>query len=88
MKRKKISCWGLGKIAKRQIHHLSNKDINISKYYEVDPHKVGNTFQGSYIYPIYEIKKDKNEFILILTDQEEPKKKLRVFERKKFILRN
>ena len=83
IKRKKISCWGLGKIAKRQIHHISNKDINISKYYEVDPHKVGNTFQGSYIYPIYEIKKDKNEFILILTGSRGAKEKINEFLRGK-----
>ena len=44
---------------------------------------MGNTFQGSYIYPIYEIKKDKNEFILILTGSRGAKEKIYEFLRGK-----
>ena len=79
IKQKKISCWGLGKIAKRQIHHLSVNHVNISKFYEVDPRKVGNSYHVSPIYSINEIRKDKKEFILVLTGSRGAKEEIQKF---------
>ena len=77
--KKKISVWGLGKVAKRQIKYLQPQRINLSRFYEVDPAKVGNFYQGSPIVSFNEINFDKEEFILILTGSRGAKEKINKF---------
>lgn len=77
--KKKISGWGLGKVAKKQIKYLKLHNITFSKFYEVDPAKVGNSYQGSSIFSFSEISLDQEEFILILTGSWEAKEKIHKF---------
>ena len=77
--KKKISGWGLGKVAKKQIKHLQSQHINFSRFYEVDPAKVGNFYQGSPIVSFNEISLDQEEFILVLTGSRGAKEKIHKF---------
>ena len=77
--KKKISGWGLGKVAKKQINHLQSQHINFSRFYEVDPAKVGNFYQGSPIFSFNEISLDPEEFILVLTGSPGAKEKIHKF---------
>ena len=77
--KKKISGWGLGKVAKKQIKHIKSQHINFSRFYEVDPAKVGNFYQGSPIVSFNEISLDQEEFILVLTGSRGAKEKIHKF---------
>ena len=77
--KERISVWGLGKVAKKQIKHLQSQDINLSRFYEVDPAKVGNFYQGSPIFSFNEISLDQKEFILVLTGSRGAKEKIHKF---------
>ena len=63
---KKVSAWGVGKVARKQTRHLLNQKIKISRFYEVDPQKIGLNYQGSQICSIDEISNANDEIILIL----------------------
>ena len=76
---KKVSAWGAGKVARKQIRHLLNQEIKISRFYEVDPKKIGLNYQGSPICSIDEISKANNEIILVLCGKRDAKKKILKF---------
>ncbi len=63
---KKVSAWGVGKVARKQTRHLLNQKIKISRFYEVDPKKIGLNYQGSQICSIDEISNANDEIILVL----------------------
>jgi len=63
---KKLSAWGIGKVAKRQIQHLLRHNLKIEKYYEVNPKKIGSVYKGSPVFHFKEIDTSKEELILVL----------------------
>ena len=77
--RKKVSAWGAGKVARKQVRHLLNQDIKISRFYEVNAKKIGLNYQGSPICSIDEISKANNEIILVLCGNRDAKKKILKF---------
>jgi glycosyltransferase involved in cell wall biosynthesis len=77
--KKKISAWGTGKIARRQIKHLVNNHILITTFYEVDKKKIGQECNGSPILSIERICPSNNEFILILAGARGAREKILAF---------
>lgn len=85
--KRKLAVWGTGRIARRQIKYLLENKILIHRYYEIDPRKIGNDFNGVPISSTDEITPAINEFIIVLTGSRGAKEKILEFllEKKKQI---
>ena len=85
--KRKLAVWGTGRIARRQIKYLLENKIQIHRYFEIDPRKIGNEFDGVPISSTDEITPAINEFIIVLTGKRGAKEQISEFllEKKKEI---
>ena len=77
--KKKLICWGAGKVAKAQIRILIENNILIEGIYEVDPRKISNKFLGIPIWDVKEFNLQSTEFMLVLTGSRNAKDKIKHF---------
>ena len=83
---KTICAWGAGVIAKKQAKILSQNNIRIKKFYDIDPLKIGKTVDVAPVCNIEEISPRNHEFLLILAGARSIKPKIRSFLNKKKLI--
>ncbi len=81
-----ICAWGVGVIAKKQAKILSQNNIRIKKFYDIDPLKIGKTVDVAPVCNIEEISPRNHEFLLILAGARSIKPKIRSFLNKKKLI--
>jgi glycosyltransferase involved in cell wall biosynthesis len=83
---KSICAWGAGVIAKKQAKLLSQNNIRINKFYDIDPLKIGKSVDMAPVCNIEEISLRNHEFLLILSGARSIKPKIRSFLNKKKLI--
>lgn len=73
LKSRNICAWGAGKVASKQSKFLIKEGVLIERYYDINPRKIGKTLKGRKIFPINEISRSRNEFIIVLTGTRDAK---------------
>ena len=61
-----ISAWRAGRVARSQVYFLQEQGIEISRFYDVDPKKIGTRKNGILVHSNSEIPSPGAEFLLIL----------------------
>ena len=67
LQNRKISVWGVGKVARKQVNYLFDNGVRVERFYDVDKKKIQSGFKGLPVMPIDIIKKNREELILILS---------------------
>jgi hypothetical protein len=83
---KSICAWGAGVIAKKQARILSQNNIWVKKFYDIDPLKIGKTVDMAPVCNIEDISLRNHEFLLILAGARSIKPKIRSFLNKKKLI--
>ena len=81
-----ICAWGAGEIATKHAKILSQNNIRIKKFYDIDPLKIGKTVDMAPVCNIEEISPRNHEFLLILAGARSIKPKIRSFLNKKKLI--
>jgi glycosyltransferase involved in cell wall biosynthesis len=80
-----IRAWGAGKVARNQAKHLSREGVQLDKFFDVDPKKIGTPRPGLTVSPIEEIPAPGNIFLLVLAGARSARAKItRFLDRKKY----
>jgi len=76
---KTLTAWGAGKVAKKQAAHLSKEGVNIERFFDVDPKKIGTPRPGLRVSSIEDIPTPGNIFLLVLAGARSAREKITRF---------
>jgi len=84
---KSLSAWGAGKVARNQATFLSQNDLHIERFYDIDPAKIGRSIEGAPVVSIVNIYPRDQEFLLILSGARSIKPKIKTFLNERKLIR-
>ena len=84
---RELRAWGAGKVARNQAKHLSREGVQLDRFFDVDPKKVGTPRPGLTVSPIEDIPAPGNIFLLVLAGARSARAKItRFLEKKEYSL--
>ncbi|MBT3638287.1 MAG: glycosyltransferase, partial [Opitutae bacterium] len=74
-----LTAWGAGKVARKQAAHLSREGVNIERFFDVDPKKIGTPRPGLRVSAIEDIPAPGKIFLLVLAGARSAREKITRF---------
>ena len=82
-----VRAWGAGKVAKSQAKHLCREGVQLDRFFDVDPKKIGTPRPGLTVSPIEDIPEPGHIFLLVLSGARSARVKITQFlEEKEYSL--